>query len=233
GKTYRVEVSHPGYDDVNCETTIPLPTKILNVDTTNVELSYYIPVRLTFKDSTDFNNYYRIFVRAKWGSLVSDYGDAQNDTVIVYTKTFGELDTDDVLIKGVTSRESDKYMVGSPENNYNIFTDKTINGQEYTITFTIPGIMLRKFGKSKFQPERGEFYFVEIELQSISPDEYLYLSTINSYFFYGYDMLSEPVMVYSNIENGAGIFAGYAVDRCVLSEGEYPKEGIKYVYDIK
>jgi hypothetical protein len=38
------------------------------------------------------------------------------------------------------------------------------------------------------------------------------------------------VPIYSNIENGNGIFAGYSVSEMELKIGEYPMEGI--IYDL-
>jgi hypothetical protein len=41
-------------------------------------------------------------------------------------------------------------------------------------------------------------------------------------------MFNEPVLLYTNITNGIGVFAGYSVSQKVVIIGEYPVEGFIY-----
>lgn len=42
------------------------------------------------------------------------------------------------------------------------------------------------------------------------------------------DFLSEPVLVYSNVKNGLGIFSAFNSTKRSIKFGEYPKEGVYY-----
>ncbi|MFA9389972.1 MAG: DUF4249 family protein [Prolixibacteraceae bacterium] len=46
-------------------------------------------------------------------------------------------------------------------------------------------------------------------------------------------VISEPVPVYTNIENGVGICAEYSVSQKVITIGVYPIEGFVYKTNIK
>lgn len=235
GKTYRIEVEHSDYDNVSCETTVPIPVPIISIDTIKYEDGYSYSVSLAFKDSADYDNYYRVYVRAKWG-IGNMYKDSSEiDSIYVCTESIGTwLNSDDVLIEG--AENSDDFLFGSAGNQYNIFSDELIAGKQYTLDFELSGQMFgRAYDYDKYEYtydlDENEFYYIEIELQSISYDEYWYLQSYLNYYWNDGEFYAEPVQVYSNVENGTGIFAGYSASRYVLSSGEYPKDGVVYIYD--
>ncbi len=83
-------------------------------------------------------------------------------------------------------------------NEYGIFSDNLFNGQNQLLSFDL-----------------DLYHFVEdsttvyIKLFSISRDMYMYLLTLTAQQQSMESFFAEPVMVYNNIENGFGIFAGY------------------------
>lgn len=77
------------------------------------------------------------------------------------------------------------------------FSDKNINGENYALNIIIPFY-------SDFPPK--------IYLYSLSKDAYLFYKTAFLYARTLDNPLSEPVVIYSNIKNGTGIFAGMSSD---------------------
>ena len=109
---------------------------------------------------------------------------------------------------------------GNLSNPYGIFTDELIAGMEYDLTL--------KFYEQDIDTGFHEFYLYNIELHSISKEMYLYLRSLTAYQQTEGDFISEPVIVYSNIYNGLGIFGTQMVSRVSLSKGEYPADGVTY-----
>jgi len=81
-----------------------------------------------------------------------------------------------------------------------IFTDDLFNGQNQIVSFDLD---IYNFYRDTTN--------VIIRLWSISRDMYMYLSTYQAQDNASNNPFTEPVMVYNNIENGYGIFAGYSI----------------------
>jgi len=81
-----------------------------------------------------------------------------------------------------------------------LFSDDFFNGQNYQLKITI----------MDWDATLDKEYI--IELLSLNKAGYLYRRSVEDYRNSKGDPFSEPVLIYSNIENGFGIFAGYAVD---------------------
>nr|MDA3823724.1 DUF4249 family protein [Bacteroidales bacterium] len=78
------------------------------------------------------------------------------------------------------------------------FSDEIIDGQKYQL-------------KLEFEDWNASYereYFVE--LISMNKAGYLYRKSVREFINSSGDPFSEPVLIYSNIENGFGIFAGYS-----------------------
>ncbi len=231
-KTYRVEVSNTDFDDIDCETTIPTPIAIESLDTICEDNSSNMTFEVTFTDSANVNNYYRILIRKTRGYLSTEWnGDTHTyDSVIVVTSSLDGtyLDSEDPVFVG--TENADDYLLDteSDDNEFNIFSDELFDGQSYTLDFSYYARYLKP---SYLETDKGEFYKFTILLQSISYEEYKYLRTYANFEWNEGGNLSEPVQVYSNIDNGTGIFAGFSTDSASLMNGEYPMDGITYVTD--
>jgi hypothetical protein len=81
---------------------------------------------------------------------------------------------------------------------YVFFTDAIFNGEEYQI----------KLDFEDWRATRNKIYF--IKLSTLQRSAYLYQKSIDQYFDAATDPFSEPVQIFSNIENGYGIFSSYA-----------------------
>lgn len=239
GKSYRIEVKDSTGETITAGTTIPQPVQISSIDTTVdlVEMGNVIEVRINFNlrftDPENETNFYRIGVSYLAGFQSLTIND--DDTIYYIQTSYREIGTnlgkDDPILSS-ENNDANSILFGSSGNTYNIFTDKKVNGKEIEITFYLSFAMAKE-AKNLFTKDIGEFLQAKIQLHSISSDEYYYLSSIDNQEFNDLLPFVEPVSIYSNIENGNGIFAGYSVDEMEFNIGEYPMEGILYDIDTE
>lgn len=144
---------------------------------------------ITFTDPADQENYYLLS-----GKPYFEFGGGVSSDPIL-----GENDSplDAIFSKG-------KYFI--------VFSDRSINGKSYTLSYTtsyIPFVPVTELAKGRITDR--------ISLCSISRDYYLYMLSI--YKKYG-DLnnnledigLMEPKLIYSNVEQGCGIIASQSSD---------------------
>lgn len=188
GKKYNCEIDIPGYEMITCEAIIPTRAKIINITHKNFaytdpEGTIFPAVEITFENNTNTSEYFEIVIKA----LRTDWeGEERN----IYAYLVG---IDDPLI----------INEGLP---IAVFSDELITDSIYTMS-------LNYFtGGSSWNT--ADTYPYIIELHSINYDYYKYLKQL--YLFkqaVNSDNLTgstPPVQIYSNVENGYGIFAGYS-----------------------
>ena len=91
---------------------------------------------------------------------------------------------------------SDDPIIGDEiSDNGVIFSDEFFNGKNYELVIYID---------KQYTP------FLFTELRSVSKEYFLYMRSYFKYVQTNGDFLAEPVMVYNNINNGIGIFAGFS-----------------------
>ncbi|MCB0652990.1 MAG: DUF4249 domain-containing protein [Saprospiraceae bacterium] len=120
-------------------------------------------------------------------STIEQYEDWNGDTITY--RNYIYLDSNDPI-----AEYSEKGL---------IFSDKAFNGNEYTIK-----------GWNYSWWEQVEKF--EMELVSISKDGYLYLRSLENYNNAEGNPFAQPATVYSNIQNGYGIFALGASDKVLI-----------------
>ncbi len=231
GKTYRLEISCDGLDAVHCETTVPTPILLTNVDTTTIEIETtpyqytLLTFTFTFTDQGGTNNFYRINTDYVYGNPMAYH---ESDTII-YTDTIIICSTENAgfsrsdPIFNESDNEANEIVMGAPENRYAIFTDEQIDGNEYKLNITYSYL-----SSSEYRPT-GSFSTWNFFLCSLSKEYYNYLNTANYHFYYNEDYFSEPVPVYSNIEGGMGIWTSESYSEYNFTLGEYPIEGKTYI----
>lgn len=219
GETYTVEVENAGYPSVTASSGIPGPVTIEGVDTTTVTIEYedeyygyseqYLQFDLTLNDPAGEDNYYLLFAEAdrSWTEYrdttvkVVDslwYNNQWNYFLVDSSYTiydihrftdFPYISSSDIAVEAMTSHGV-------------LFSDQLIDGKTYSF--------------------RGEFYYdqltasdsavVDLRLQSISESYYKYLKSRQSHYDTKENYLAVPVIVFSNVEEGAGFFGGYSTD---------------------
>ena len=195
-KTYNLEVKHPNYTNITSLDSLPAPINIKSIDTTTVLDPINgdrIQINLNFDDPSNFQNYYLLETYA-----VSEY----------------------ILLEGIDTIEHEidtaqQYMIlsdvvfqngGSPWRDQGLFNDLLFNGQNKVLEFEIP--FYDESGYEDGYEWSYKISGIRIYLHNISKSYYYYRTSLELYQNTSGNPFAQPVQVYSNIENGFGIFAG-------------------------
>lgn len=101
--------------------------------------------------------------------------------------------------EAVIENENDGFM------NYALISDQLMNGQSRTLLFDL-----------EYYNFTQEVNRVEMYVNAISKEMYLYYLQLGKYQESQYNFMAEPVMVYSNVTNGLGIFGGYSIAKTTI-----------------
>lgn len=192
GSTYEITVEHPDYKSVSSNNRVPsqpiVESVVLSENVYHEDYFDFLELTLTFNDPEGVKNYYEVS-----GYFIDTYQfDNQIDT-IPYPIYFN---SDDLVIK---SEETEEYFLETL-----VFTDKLIDGQTYPLTLRFQDIE-SYYGEL----DADEIYVV---LKSVSEEYYNYMKklgmNLNGDYFDIWESY-EPVQMYTNIENGFGVFAAY------------------------
>ena len=208
GREYKLLVKAPGMPDASASTFIPNKVRIEEMDTSRLIMppDPYHPdhnwarlmCNLKFNDPANESNYYMVSISRKPGN-------GQFHSYIWF-------DSHDIIVEEKLSNENGIYAIA--------FSDKAINGTKYSLQvlldtdlFGMPFWDDRQsyFGISDPKDHKKTIY---IKLYSITSEYFKFLHTINLYKKNYENLLSERVLMYSNIEGGLGILAGCPVS-CV------------------
>lgn len=204
GDTFTLTAEAEGLTAVTAATTIPDLVPIISCfisDTILEPLSYstydslgniiyidtvvpYFEIKLTFQDSEQDDHYL----------FKVDYKDA-----ISSSKACFSTDEPAFALEAYNAIGSDASEERITYCNDVIFSDLTFEGEVHTITVRVYAI------ETTFtvDPE------YRISLKHVSDAYYQYFTTARAQEINGDNPFSTPVVVYSNIENGFGIFAGF------------------------
>ena len=189
-KDYSLVITVPGMDSVVCHDIIPelIPIKSYRfADSVMIDENGFVVMQFEFDfDDPPGPNYYEIAMNVQRGF----YGFKNNtDPVLIST---GLLDYDPKTL---------------------IFSDKLIEGKPVALKVNY-AVMADSFDKIGDGPQYK--YDLNVSFKSISESYYrykqkqiVYLFGLNTDIFTG---SAEPVQLFSNIEGGYGIFAGYISD---------------------
>lgn len=182
GKFYSINVKAPDFDEVYAD--MVMPAKALSVpatwkDSTDLDSSGYPTGTLTvnLNDKGNETNYYRISlfyyddITAIWNTLAPITRDAAIENEAIVS-----------------------------EDGSWVFSDRTFNGQQKSISFITP------FGYALGTPK----YLVVTE--SLNQPYFQYFQSIENYKA-GAGVFGEATPVFSNIRNGVGIWAGSSISR--------------------
>lgn len=196
GVIYTIKVIVPGYETVTATNSIPIAVPIQSVQFSNnvlrdveSESAVNFKVAVTIKDPVEVENFYHvIFHQEMIPFSIGELGDTIRGPVI-YTKP-AQLRID-------SNSPAVKYFDGKSL----LAKDETFNGQ--VVTFSVEGSYM--FNPKLFLP--GRFL---VELRTVSEAYYYYHSTLTIQHEAGENPLSPGVVVFDNIENGVGVFAGFS-----------------------
>lgn len=196
GVVYTIKVSAPGFDPITATNSIPPSVPIESVDYSNngqTEANQVktmkFDVSVSFVDPGDEDNFYHlVFYQKLQPYTLTAEGDTLKSEVLVSAPLT------------IYPSNLDMPVTGYFDHRSFLIKDRFFNGEKLRLDFW--GIY--EYDPSKYLP--GDFI---IELRTVSEAYYLYHITLTRQVNTD-NPLSEGVVVYDNVENGEGIFAGYS-----------------------
>lgn len=216
-RNYRIKVSVPEMKTATAEAFIPKQLHWpITIDTSMgvttgdpFYAGYYycyeqsVNCVIRFKDDGNTENYYWFNI---WGNRTSHIWDYQySEDSLINEPSYLYFNSDDPIIDS---------WVKWGERGF-VFSDKLYNGKN--IEFKI-SICKDAFGES-------DTIVVYFNLCNINKDYYLYTKSLEMHMEVQEDPIAEPVQVYTNVENGLGIFSGYSALTDSISFIGYGYEG--------
>lgn len=226
GEVLSLEAQAPGFEAVKAETRLPLQAELLEVDTSitkvgeqyalsydydveaqeyiidtvGVYTNYEVSMNLKFKDPPASGDYYRVLVKQFFSEGENFY-----EFYDFYVNNFYTTEMGDLL------------SLTETQNDYHIYADELFNAKVVD--------MKLNFGTySYYDYQRGPISSgarFQVQLQNISQSYYLYLKTLSAYQN-AVEFFAEPIQIYSNVQNGVGLFAAYSSS---VIELEFINEG--------
>lgn len=194
--TYILEVNHPNYAKITASDSLPSPIIINSVDTSTILdpiNGNRLRISMNFDDPENNQNYYLLETYS-----VNEYLIVENLDTIEYeldtTKQFMVL-TDEVFQNG-----------GSPWRDQGLFNDLLFNGQNKTLEIEIPNENWS--GSEDGYDWSYKTLTLRLYLHNITVSYYYYRTSLELFQNASGNPFAQPVQVYSNIENGFGVFAG-------------------------
>ncbi|MBE0668678.1 MAG: DUF4249 family protein, partial [Bacteroidales bacterium] len=181
-----------------------------------------ISVKVRISDPAGVDNFYRLTAVRTDGAYYGNKDEPWNPEVpvTVYEEDCSYSSYDEPLI--APQQEEEDLFGMYIENRYYLFSDELIAGKNYDLTLKIP--------HSWPDPDYYEFSHFNIRLESVSRELYLYLRSLSAHQQTKDNFLTEPVLVYTNIENGLGVVGARVSSAVNIEIGSYPVEGVTYQY---
>ena len=186
GIRYSIEVNNEEYQSVNANDVIP--DEIIVVDLTSDSGFHNGQITREFELTLKNKAGIKEYIIIELLILETwDYGKGD------YYPT--NISTEDPVVENINDIEYGAQKL--------LFTDQSFDGQEYKLRFFIP----------YYYSENASF---KVRTYSCSESYYKYIKTIDKYHETNGDFFSQPVQIYSNVENGIGIFGGYRINETEL-----------------
>jgi len=190
GSTYSIEVSAPGYPTVSANCVIPERVEIGSLSTyftINEWGEEILQMSIGLNDNAATENYYQIGLSS---INTYEYYDYELDSLITYSQK-----------EDLWAYPVDPWLdnIANTSENGLSFSDATFNGTNIVLNLST---YIYSYNTNETK--------ILIDLYSISKEYYNYLKS-KSLYEESDPAFSEPVQIFSNIENGLGIFAGASI----------------------
>ncbi len=228
--TYSIQLSHPQLGASSAKTNfapkVPIESVELVERTALVwgEMKDLLVAEITFTDPPGETNYYQIaggYIEAAYKDYWDGSYEVSEDTLRLWRIDLPyTIDQIDPLIK---PNENDIFNYS--ENQFQVFSDELIDGKTYTLSYVVYE------GKNVLDLDTaaGEYFKAHVEIRCIPRDLYLYYVSLETFYWNEDALFTEPVQVFSNVENGTGIVAGYRLTEAEGIYGEDNKPGKTYM----
>lgn len=197
GEVYSIEVSHSDYDDVSSSNQLPGEINIAHIDWDQQAIvagDFYRRIDISFQDGPD-KDFYMVRVKGIFWEYIynEETWEIEDSALIMYPIEFFSQNA-------AFDNSSSKITPTSIS-----FTDEIFNGSLFTFDILIDDDYF-----SDEEDEKMKIQSIYISMSKISQEYYWYETSYQAYLSAQYNMFAQPVQVYTNIENGLGIFAGYS-----------------------
>lgn len=206
GATYRVEVRAGDFPEISAQTVVPQPPVILQVDTVYEKKiwsyqDFTLTCRIHFNTGVESTNYYALSISL----LVNVYEYVQNpDGSGTWEEIWAGTRMSSHQIQSVSKQfdfyQDEGYQLfdidDDPYAHRLYFSDKFITGNKTSLPFTIGFYYWRQNYNDT----------VTVWLDAYDEALYKHLYSLAKKNYIGDDPFSEKISVYSNVENGLGLF---------------------------
>lgn len=199
GGIYRIEAKAEGYKTAIAETSVPTSVEILSIERykevkVDIDGNNQDEIRIKFNDPIDENDFYIIYLNDAGYSA-----DPQNPLLDSFHYHYiGCINVNDPSVESIYDEPIDQYSCF--ENNGIFFRDDLFNGKtkELILYVTSSGLQSNTVG--------GVEVFPEIELHHVKEDYFKYIKSREKSIANNGNPFAEPSNIYTNVENGYGIF---------------------------
>jgi len=197
GKAYSVKVKAPGFTEATAESIVPSQSQIVSLQyvrdaRTNSSGTPESEITITFNDPGAEKNYY----------LIQFFG--------VYTDQYGNP----VPIWCIHTSDKDVEVIGyadpmEPNSCYDgdqlLLSDANFNGKQKVVKFFIESYQLQEF----VNPSANRTYRPFVNVLRITEDQFKFIKSYSLYSNSSDNPFAEPVNVFTNVNNGYGVFSTY------------------------
>lgn len=184
GQTYHLRVSINDEPDIRVVNTVPtqVPIASIEIDSSGVMDGEPIKMHVSFKDPVMDKNYYTVKIIEDAVYFVN------NDSVRLTQEIYFEV--------------IDQSLGNDERGQEKLINDNRFNGKDYTFN-------LKLYRRYSYGVQASEQH-TRVLLLNVSEEYYKYFSTKNLQDYTNGDPFAQPVQVFTNVENGLGIFAAYS-----------------------
>jgi hypothetical protein len=211
-KEYAITVDYPGLRTVHTQCRIKEASPIMSIDTLReivindwgygeIDTTSNMKFDIRFNDNAATNDFYFLAISSL--QPIYEYIDTVPN-ITGYHQVSEYFNTQDLVFRSNTNDFSIEGFHGK------VFSDELFNGNSYTIQLEL---FLSSSGDI-YAPEQNllDSTMFYVRLYSVNQDFFRFVNSYNLNQSSEYDPFSQPVQIFSNVENGLGLFTGYSVD---------------------
>ncbi len=199
-KLYRLEVEAPGYGRVEATSALPVAPQIteLSLELQSGDPDFFASYSLRFrlKDSPDAS-FYSFGAYQAYASDPDDGRDSEDIQIEPLSMAQEDATWQCSYEDALNPVQIDGYDSGAEWCRTGIMTDRQFSGMEREFETTI----------EPWYPENVREPSIIFYINSMSEDYFEYQRSLRNSGYH--DPFSEPVQVFTNVEGGRGVFAGY------------------------
>lgn len=195
---YTIKVSAPGFEPVSAQSTIPTPVPVQRARTLFAgyapsqdldEILCMFNFEVVFNDPAELRNYYHLRIHQE----VQEFKLSESGDTILTGRSVQHL--------GFGTSINNNAVTAYLEDGV-LLDDVWFNGRAFVLSFPV---------QMRIRPGREIPRGFYVELRTVSEEYYKFHSSIARTKSNPGPPYTEPVIVYSNVQRGRGVFAGFSV----------------------